>query len=271
MIRQIDAERNRIIAKIASEKDEEFRLKQREWEEQKAAMQKAIEEAGRKGAQGSMQLQGEVAELNLEENLRGAFLADVIEPIAKGVIGADIRQRVKSPRGFDCGSILWEVKRTKSWSPGWVAKLKDDVLADKAVVGIIVSEVLPPETFGLTSVEGVWVCEPRLALGIGAAIRKGILDVAREKALTQNLHDKSAMLYGYVTGQDFKNQVEALVLAYQEMKGQIDRERAAMEKLWKARETQLSRVLGVTAGVVGSISAIVPLPEAESLRLGDGI
>lgn len=265
--RQIDAERNKIIEKIAAEKDEQFKLKQKEWEEKTAAMQKAIEEAQRKGAQGSQQLQGEVAELDLEQNLRETFPGDLVEGVPKGVLGADIRQRVKSPKGFDCGTILWEVKRTKAWSDGWVTKLKDDILADKASAGIIVSEVLPVGVSGIENLDGVWACTPVLAVSFGGAVRKGLLDAARERAISLNRSDKASELYTYITSQDFKNQVEMMVATYQEMKEQIERERAAYERLWKAREMAVGRLMSGVNGVVGSISGIVPLPSMINMEL----
>ena len=236
-------------------------------------MAKAVEEAHRKGAQGSQQLQGEVQELDLEELLKKEFPGDTIEPIGKGVLGADVRQIVRSPRGMDCGHILWESKRTKAWSDSWVDKLKEDLRSDKANIPAIISETLPEEIkTGIGLRNGIWVASPALSLPLAMLLRKALLDSARQKMIAQNQLSKAEELYGYITGHEFAHQVEAMVETYKDMQEQIIRERTAFEKSWKQREAQVGRLLSGVAGIYGSMQGIAgsSLPTISKLELSSG-
>ena len=156
---------------------EEHHLRDRDKDKQLEDMRRQIEELKRKAEQGSQQAQGEVQELELEDVLRSTFRFDDIEPVAKGVRGADVLQRISSSPGKPCGSILWESKRTKAWSDGWVQKLKDDLREAKADVGIIVSSNMPKGMNHIGCVDGVWVVDFPSAAGLGMALRAGISDM----------------------------------------------------------------------------------------------
>src|SRR3989344_3544365 len=175
--RQLDAEREKIRQKTAEEIMESQRLKDKEKDKVIDDLKKSLEEAQRKATQGSQQLQGEVQELDLEEILRREFPGDTIESIGKGVAGADIRHIVRSPRGRDCGHILWESKRTKAWSDKWIADLKQNYRNDKADIPAIISEALPDEIKnGIGNKDGVWVALPKLLLPLAMLLRKPLLD-----------------------------------------------------------------------------------------------
>src|SRR3972149_322825 len=141
--RKLDAEREKIKQSALEMFSEEHRLRDLEKDKKIADMLRNIEELKRRGEQGSQQNQGEVLELDLEAMLRARFPVDVIEPVAKGVRGAAIIQRVYARAGQLCGSIAWESKRTKAWNDEWVTKLKDDQREVKAELAVIVTEVLP--------------------------------------------------------------------------------------------------------------------------------
>ena len=126
-----------IRQKAKIEAEEGLKLKVAEKGQQIASMQRQIEELKRKAEQGSQQLQGEVLELQLEATLRAHFLQDVIEPVGKGEFGGDVLQRVIGPAGQPCGTILWETKRTKNWSGGWLAKLRGDQRAAAAELAVL--------------------------------------------------------------------------------------------------------------------------------------
>ncbi len=271
--RQMDAEREKIRQKTLEEAAESQRMKNKEYEKKIEDMAKAVEEAQRKATQGSQQLQGEVQELDLEQLLQREFPGDTIEPVGKGVLGADIRQIVRSPRGLDCGRILWESKRTKAWSDGWVVKLKEDLRNDKANIPAIVSETLPEELkAGIGIRDGVWVAGPALTLPLAMLLRKALLDSARQKMIAQNQQSKAEELYSYITSHEFANQVEAMVETYKDMQEQITRERTAFEKSWKQREAQVNRLLSGVAGIYGSMQGIAgpSLPTISRLELGVG-
>jgi hypothetical protein len=238
-------------------------------------LQRGLEEAQRKIAQGSQQLQGEILELDLEEALASAFRDDAIMPVAKGVRGGDIKHIVRSPLGTTCGVMLWEIKRTKSWSDGWLDKLKEDLRNEKANIPIIVTQAMPrhiSEDMGQLS--GVWICKPNLAIILGTLLRKCLLDAARQKALAENRGDKAEALYTFVTSHEFIQQVESMVETYQAMNAQVAKERAAFEKLWAQREKQAEKLLLSTATIIGSMqghlgqSAVLRI---KGLELSDGL
>lgn len=268
--RQIDAEREKIRQKTLEEAAESQRMKIKEYEKKLEDMSKAVEEAQRKASQGSQQLQGEVQELDLEAMLAAQFPNDSIEPIGKGVLGADIRQVVKSPGGKVCGTILWESKRTKAWSDGWVTKLKEDMRQDKANIPAIVSDTLPEEAkSGMGLKDGVWIASPRLSPMLATLLRKSLIDRAYEKFVSDNRQSKAEQIYGYVTSHEFSQHVELMVEGYNEMLDQIRRERVAFEKSWKQREAQVQRLMSGVAGMYGSMQGIAgpALPAIRSLEL----
>jgi hypothetical protein len=254
MQKKLSEEEAKIRESATKEADERQRLNLAAKEKTITDLQKALDDAQRKAAQGSQQLQGEIMELDFESALAEAFRDDDIEPVGKGVKGGDIRQVVKSPKGFACGVMLWEIKRTKNWTEGWIAKLKDDLRAEKANVPIIISEVLPKDMHtDLGLINGVWVCKPALAVPLGNLLRKNLLDVYREKAIADNRGTKAESLYGFVTSHEFAQQIESMVETYREMNNQIMKERVAFEKSWALREKQAQKLLLSTANIVGSM------------------
>lgn len=256
--RQLDEEREKIRDKAMREVQESFELKDKEKEMVIDSLKKALAEAQRKAQQGSQQAQGEALELNFEQMLRDNFANDEIEPVEKGVRGADVRQVVKSPKGFVCGVILWETKRTKAWSDGWIDKLKSDLRAEKANIPVIVSTVLPKDfdkDMGLK--DGVWICNFPLAIPMAQLLRKSLLDVGYQKAVSAYRGEKADRLYEFITSHEFRHQVEAMLEVYAGMKVQITRERVAYEKMWKSREKQVDQLLSSTANIVGGITGEV--------------
>src|SRR5258708_6496463 len=102
LTQQLEEERKKIREKVEATMLEEQRQKEMEKDKMISDLRKALDDAKRKADQGSQQTQGEVVELQLEETLRSNFPQDTIEPIGKGVHGADIRHIVKSPGGTPC-------------------------------------------------------------------------------------------------------------------------------------------------------------------------
>lgn len=254
MQKKLTIEREKIQEEVIKIEKEKSNLELAEIKKQLDDTKKALENAQRKAAQKSQQMQGEILELELEKLLSEAFPNDDINPVAKGVTGADIKQTVKSPKGIICGVILWESKQTKEWSDKWLNKLKEDLRAQKANIPIIVSSILPNEAkdgFGIK--DGVWICSSTLVLPIAAILRKNLLDVGYQKAVSANRGEKSDLLYGYVTSHEFQQQVERIIETYREMKDQITRERVVFEKSWRQREAQADKIIMSTANIVGSM------------------
>lgn len=234
-------------------------------------LQKALDDAQRKAAQGSQQLQGEVMELDFEKSLADAFRDDDIEPVAKGTKGSDICQVVKSPRGTVCGVMLWEIKRTKNWTEGWVEKLKGDLRAAKANIPIIITEAMPKDTTSeIAQFNGVWVCKPAMAIILATLLRKSLLDAGYQKALAENRGSKADLLYNFITSHEFVQQVEGMIETYQDMTSQITKEKVAFEKIWAQREKQTQRLLLGTANIIGSMQGNIgqgSMPKIKGLEL----
>jgi hypothetical protein len=225
------------------------------------------EELKRKIEQGSQQSQGEVAELKLEEELGKAFVYDAIEPVAKGVRGADVIQKVRNISGKDCGQIIWEVKNTKAWSDGWIQKLKDDQREVRADVAIIISSVLPEGVKTFAPRDGVWVCDTHFAIPLAMIIRDKLEAITREKGLAVGKNEKMDILYQYLTGVQFRQRIEAIVEAFSVMGQDIDKEKKYFTKKWASQEMQIKKILTNTIGVYGDIDGIVSLPKIQALEL----
>ena len=247
----------------------ELKLKVAEKELTITSMQKQIEDLKRRAEQGSQQLQGEVQELELENLLRTKFPFDAIEPVPKGEFGGDVLHRVRTPGGQATGTILWEFKRTKNWSDGWLVKLRDDQRTAKAEIAVIVSQILPKgvDTFGL--VEGVWVTHPRAALPVAMILRQSLLELASVRQSSEGQQTKTEMVYQYLTGPRFKQRVEAIVEAFSTMQEDLAAEKKAIQRQWAKREIQIDKVMQSTVGMYGDLQGIAgkSLQEIEGLSL----
>ncbi|RFS19715.1 DUF2130 domain-containing protein [Chitinophaga silvatica] len=248
-IRLEEGERNRI-------KDTEHQLRLRELEKQLEDQRKLAEEMKRKAEQGSMQLQGEAQELILEEILRSHFPFDEVIPVGKGIKGADCVQHIRNQYGQDCGKIIYESKRTKEFTKDWVEKLKADMRAQGIDVAILVTQTMPRDMERFGEKEGVWICTFAEVKSLAYVLRDGIIKISTKLRSQENKGDKMHMLYEYLTSGEFAEQWKAIREGFMAMKLSIQRERDAMEKLWKAREKQLEKVLLNTAHIKGSIEGI---------------
>ena len=257
-----------VRASAKQEAEEALSLTVKERDTQIASMHQKIEELKKKAEQGSQQLQGEAQELMLEETLRAKFPFDQIEPVGKGEFGGDVLQRVMNASGQVCGSILWETKRTRTWSDGWLTKLKGDQRAAKADLALIVSHALPKdmETFGY--VDSVWVTGPKCAIPVAVALRESLILMSGVKAAGEGQQTKSAMMYDYLTGPRFRHRIEAVVEKFSEMQDDLASERKATMKRWAKREQQLHTVLDSTAGLYGDLQGIAgrSMLEIEALE-----
>jgi hypothetical protein len=251
------------------EADEASKLKLMEAEQTISAMQKQIEELKRKAEQGSQQLQGEVQELELEALLSAKFPMDQIQPVPKGEYGGDVLQRVTSPLGQACGTILWESKRTKNWSDGWLVKLREDQRQAKAELAIIVSQALPKDVETFDLIDEVWVAHPKTAIPVAMALRQSLMEVAAARKATEGQQTKMEMVYDYLMGPRFRQRVQAIVEAFSTMQEDLDKERKVITKQWAKREEQIGRVMQATVGMYGDLQGIAgkTLQEIEGLEL----
>jgi hypothetical protein len=230
-------------------------------------MQRQIEALKQKAEQGSQQLQGEVAELELESLIVAKFPGDLVVPVPKGEFGGDIVQTVKGSAGQQCGTILWESKRTKNWSDGWLSKLRNDQRTAKADFSILVSRVLPKGVESFDLIDGVWVVEPRCAVPVGIALRQSLIEIAGVRQANEGQHTKMGMVYQYLTGPRFRAHMESIVEKFTDMEEDLNKERKAVMKLWAKREAQIRGVIESTACMYGDLQGIAgkSLDEIEGL------
>ena len=221
--KQVQTELSGVREKAKKEAEEALSLKMRERDEQIASMQRQIEELKRKAEQGSQQLQGEAQELELESTLRQKFPLDLIERVAKGEFGGDLIHRVVSVSGQCCGTILWEAKRTKNWSDGWLGKLREDKRNAKADLALIVSHALPKGLEHFDHIEGVWVTNPRCAVPVAIALRQTLIELSAARIMSEGQQTKMEIVYQYLTGPRFRHRVEAIVERFSAMQEDLDR------------------------------------------------
>ena len=256
-----------IQQRAKAEAEQTLMLKVQEKEQTIQGMQKQIEELKRKSEQCSQQLQGEVQELQLEALLRASFPHDIIVPVPKGEFGGDAIQQVTTPFGQECGKILWESKRTRNWSDGWLQKLRDDQRTAKADAAIIVSQALPKTIDVFGQIEGVWITAPKSAVAVAMAVRHALVEVSMARKSGEGQLTKMEAMYHYLTGPRFRHRVEAIVEKFQDMQGDLEKERRAMQKAWAKREQQIQGIVAATSGMWGDMQGIAgrSLPEIEGL------
>lgn len=231
-----------------------------------------LQEAQRKADQSSMQLQGEVQELAIEEWLAASFPLDTIAEIKKGARGGDCLQVVNTRSRQNCGAIYYESKRTKEFQPAWIEKFKADMRDKGAHIGVIVTDAMPKDMDRVGQKDGIWICTFEEFKGLCFVLRESVIQISNAVATQENKGDKMAMLYDYLTGNEFKLQIEAIVEGFTQMSADLEAEKRAMQGIWKKREKQIEKVIlntsfmyssikGIAGNAVGSIK-LLELPES---------
>lgn len=276
--RKLSAARTELESRIRAQERERSELESVELRKRLTDMQRQLAEAQRKGAQGSQQLQGEVLELTLQEDLERAFALDSIEEVRKGARGGDIVQRVMTRAGQVAGVLLWEAKRARDWSPQWVTKLKEDMRAAGADVGILVSvgACFPKDweegtLFDLH--EEIWVTSWSTAVQLATALRSGLLDVHKQRVASAGKGEKMEAVYDYLTSSQFSNKLKAVYGAFLRMRQELEAEKSQTLQRWARREKQLQSGVAELVGVAGDIQGLaqqdLPLLEMEDAACGD--
>lgn len=269
--KQFLAKEEQIRLDAIKKEQEKIEMRELEYRKKLEDQRKLIEELERKSGQGSMQLQGEVQELALEEFLKTNFPLDTIEEIKKGQRGADCVQWVNTYTKERVGSIYYESKRTKDFQPTWIEKFKADMREKGAQFGVLVTEVMPKDLSRLGQKDGVWICTFEEFKGLSQVLREAVILLDLASASQENKGDKMVMLYDFLTGQEFRMQIEAIVEGFTQMNEDLNSERRAMEAIWKKREKQISKVILNTHHMYGSIKGIAgnSVFSLPSLELGD--
>jgi hypothetical protein len=272
MRRKLDDERGKIIKQAKDELDEESRRKLREKDQQMEQMRKTIDDLKRKSEQGSMQVQGDAQEEDLKQVLQNAFAYDAIEDVPAGVRGADLLQHVKNQFGQDCGLIMWESKNTKAFSNDWVKKMKDDQALVKADICILATKVMPDDISEMGFKDGIWIVDYRFALPLAGVLRVHLSEIHGVKQSMVGKGEKMEYLYNYLSGNEFRNRIENIVMAFTGMKSDLETEKRSMQRIWSKREKEIDRVVMSTSGLYGDLQGIIgaSLPTIEKLELPQG-
>jgi len=229
-----------------------------------------LQEAQRQAEQGSMQRQGEAQELIIEEWLKDQFPLDTIEEVKKGALGADCFQIVNTRARQNCGSIYYESKRTKNFQPAWIEKFKMDIREKNADIGVLVTEVMPADMERMGLKDGVWICTFEEFKGLCTVLRESIIQISRAITTQENKGEKMGMLYEFLTSNEFRLQIEAIVEGFTQMQSDLNSEKRAMAGIWKKREKQIDKVLLNTTQMYNSIRGIAgsAVQEVRLLELG---
>ena len=267
--KRVSANVSQIQQKAKQEAEDLLKSKVIEKNQLILSMQKQIDELRRKSEQGSQQLQGDAMEAELHQLLSERFERDVVVRVQKGEFGGDVAQQVLSQSGLICGTILWESKRTKSWSDAWLAKLRQDQRAAKAEIAVIVSQALPKGVANFDLVEGVYVVSPQCVVPVATLLRKALLELAIARQSSEGRETKAGLIYQYLIGPRFRQRVQAIVEAFTCMQDDLSAEKKAFHKQWAKREIQLERLMSSTVGMYGELQGIAgrSLEEIEGLNV----
>lgn len=228
---------------IRASVEQENLLKLREKEKLIDDLKGKLNEAKRKIDQGSMQIQGEVQELEIQNVLQQAYPYDEITQNKKGQNGADILQTVKTHKGVEIGSIYYESKRTQAYSERWIPKFKLDNLSTKADILVLVTQVLPKgiEKYGV--IDDVWVCDINYVKELSLVLRYGLLKVYSVVQHQHKSKDKSELLYRYITSREFQNIFESIITGFKNIQDSHTAEQLKLKRMWLQREKQLNQIL----------------------------
>ena len=252
-LNQLILEEKEKIRKIEEDKNE---LRVKELLKQLEDQKKLTEEMKRKQEQGSMQLQGEVQELAIEEWLAAQFPLDTIDEIKKGARGGDCIQTVHTRQQQNCGTIYYESKRTKDFQPSWIEKFKADIREKSADIGVLVTDVLPSDMARMGLKDGIWICTFEEFKGLCTVLRETLIRLNTSLVSQENKGDKMHLLYDFLTSNTFRMQVEAIVEGFSQMKADLETEKRSMQRIWKQREKQIEKVIVNTIDMYGSVRGI---------------
>lgn len=267
--RKLNEGRQKLRDETLKQFEEKHLLKDAEKDKMINDLKRNMADMERRLAQGSQQLQGEVLEIELESLLRRTFPIDSITEVEKGISGGDVVQTVMDQRGTKCGQILWESKRTKSWSNSWLTKLKDDMRSSRANCSVIISEALPDDVRHFKLIDGVWVCSWQCVVALASALRQGLIEIGRSQLSAQGQQEKMAVLYNYLSSSEFRHRIEAIVDSLVAMEQDLASEKRAQQARWTKRGKQIQRSIETSASLYGDLQGILgaTLPDLQSLTL----
>lgn len=232
-----------------------------------ADLQKSLEDAKRRAEQGSQQMQGEVFEEEFENMLSQRYPNDQIVPVGKGIRGGDIIQEVWDRNGNMVGKIIWELKNTKTWSEGWVDKLKGDQRTVNAEEAVLITAILPPDMTTAGFRNNIWVTKRDFVLPLADTLRAKLIQLHYAKNSVVGKNEKMEILYAYLSGTEFKHRVEAIIESFTSMQNEIEKEKRYFANKWSRDEKNIRQVIDNTIGMHGDMKGIIgsSLPQISGL------
>ncbi len=269
--KKLNEERERIKSEAQKQAESALHTQLLEKDKQLADITKELDDAKRKAQQGSQQAQGEVFELEFEQLLKQQYPHDKIIPVGKGIKGGDIVQEVWDSNGNYAGKIIWEMKNTKTWSEPWIDKLKGDKRAINADEAVIISEILPTTIKNAGFHNSVWVTQRNFVLPLTDSLRVKLIQLIIIKNSLKGKDIKMEALYGYLTGTEFKNRIEAIVEAFSSMQQEVEKEKRYFANKWARDEKNIRQVIDGTYGMHGDLKGILAaaIPQIQGLELLD--
>lgn len=270
--KKLNLQRNEMESQISKRLAEQSQFKIMEKDKQLEDLKKQIEEMKRKAEQGSMQLQGEVQEIAIEEFLISQFPFDQIDEIKKGARGGDCLQIVNTRTQINCGSIYYESKRTKDFAPAWIEKFKADMRVKGADIGVLVTKAMPKDMERMGLKDGIWICTFEEFKGLAMVLREQIIRINQVVKMSEGKEDKMELLYNFLTSNEFKMQIDGIVEGFSQMQSDLQKEKNAMQRIWAQREKQIQKVLLNTSNMYGNIKGIAgsAIQDVKQLELGNG-
>jgi len=269
--RRLDEERKRMEESIAKSIEERYALQMKELQEQNKRLTEEIDNLNKKARPLPSELEGEAQEKLLEETLQQCFPDDYIEPVPRGTRGADVIQHVRKPGGKECGIIVWESKRAKQWNEAWVEKLKENLREINGDIAVLVTQAFPAEDgvySSFTHYRGIYLTELRYAPSVAALLRNYIFRQDSLRFAEMGRIEKESMLYNFITGNEFRHQVESIASAIEAAQKSLEEEQRSLQRIWKKRDTELKTSLLALASMYGKIDGIVgSMPVIPQLEL----
>ncbi|WP_312391142.1 DUF2130 domain-containing protein [Chryseobacterium sp.] len=253
---ELNEDLNNEREKIAKKEYEKFELKLSESQKTIDDLNKQLSDAQRKAEQGSSKLKGEVQELGIEDWLKSNFPLDIINDVKNGKRGADCIQVINTRTFQGCGTIYYESKRTKEFQSSWIEKFKDDMREKGANIGVLVTNTLPRGIERMSQIDGIWICTYTEFKALCFVLRQHIIHVSKLVNAQENKGEKMSNLYNYLIGEEFRNNIEAIIEGFTQMQKDMDDEKVAYQAMWKKREKQIQKVLVNTSDLYGSIQGI---------------
>lgn len=255
--KQLTRDQDKIRNEEKRKADEEYKLKILEKDKKLDDAMKLVDDYKRKLEQGSQQLQGDIVEEEFKNILIKEFPYDEISDVPTGIRGADLIQVVRNDSGKDCGIILWESKRTKAWSNGWINKLKEDQRTIKADLAVIITQVLPDKTKNFSQINRIWVTNYQSVLGLATALRDSLIRIASAKASEMGKADKKEILWRYLNGKEFNLRLHAIADIFKQIQEEMEIEKRWFTKKWAKQEKNIRQMVDNINGIEGDIDAVI--------------